>query len=79
MALNKTDLRTALETAFGADDTGEVGPSKPARDNILAMASTIADAMDAFVKSGTVTTTVTIPVTSPSPASSSGSGTGSVT
>jgi len=73
MPLDKASLTTALETAFGANET--TGASKT---SIEQMAADVADAVDTFVKSGTVGTVVTIPVTSAPGTPSTGTGTGSV-
>ena len=71
MALDKTSLRTALETALGS---GEAGLDAPSKANIEGVASAMADAIDAFVKSGTVSTTVA----AVTPGVGVASGTGSV-
>lgn len=75
MALNKQVLEQAIKAAFdkqaaksGVNDDPVVSRNE--------LAKSLADAFDAFVKSGTVSTTVT--GTSPSGAVS-GAGTGSIT
>jgi len=59
MALDKATLITDLETAFGKDQVSDA----TAKANITVMATAVADAVDVFVKSGTVNTTVTTPDT----------------
>ena len=59
MALDKATLKVALEAAFGKDETSDA----TAQGHISQMASDVADAIDAFVKSGTVNTVVTTPDT----------------
>ena len=51
MPLNKSALATALEAALGAGESGLDGAAKA---NIEGVASDMADAIDVFVKSGTV-------------------------
>lgn len=73
MALDKASLKSALEIAFGANDVAD----PTSKSNIQNMAQLVADAVDTFVKSGTVNTTDTI-TTGPG-AGSTGTGVGSVT
>lgn len=75
MALDKAGLKSALEIAFGAPDVAD----PTSKSNIQTMAQAVADAVDTFVKSGTVNTTVTIPSTSAPGSPSSGTGVGTVT
>lgn len=65
MALDKAALKTAIKTAF----TDAVGTD----DNFDTVAQNIANAIDTFVKSGTVSTIVTTPDTI------NGTGSGAVT
>lgn len=69
MPLDLPTLKTALENAFGAPAVSDA----TAKANIIAMADTIATAIDTYVKSGLVI--VTIPSTSPPGTPSSGTGT----
>ncbi|MDR3287084.1 MAG: hypothetical protein LBT27_06550 [Prevotellaceae bacterium] len=57
MALNKQTLAAAIKAAFDAESDTDVNPVQ-ARQR---MASAIADAVEAFVKSGTVTGTCATP------------------
>ena len=66
MALDKAGLTSALKTIFENVDAN----STPA-----AKAASIADAIDTFVKTGTVSVTV---ATTGSPTAQTGSGTGSI-
>ena len=58
MALNKTALKNAIKTAFENEKNSTDDPS----DSINRIADAIANGVDAFVKSGTVTVAVGIPV-----------------
>ena len=74
MPLNKISLKLAIKNAFDAEKESD----DPAIDSIDRIAAAIADGIDAFVKSGTVTTTVsTAVVTAGTAAAQSGTGTGS--
>ncbi len=55
MALNKEALKTAIKNAFDSESDKQVDPVE-ARKRI---ASKLADAIESFVKSGTVSTQVT--------------------
>lgn len=55
MALNKTNLKTALKSAFTNEMPSPTSEQLAAYDRI---ADAFANAIDAFVKSGTVTVTV---------------------
>jgi len=57
MALNRTALESAIKAAFDAESDVEVNPAE-ARQRIAAK---IANAIDAFVRSGTVTGTCATP------------------
>lgn len=73
MALDKLTLKTSLEATFSNLD-----PSKTPAD----VAQELADAIELFVKSGTVNTNVTgttSPTVPGTPAAVTGTGTGSVT
>jgi hypothetical protein len=50
MSLDKASLKTALEAAFGASQVSDAA----AKASIKQMAQDVADAVDTFVKSGTV-------------------------
>lgn len=58
MALNRTGLEQELQAAFDAESEVEVDPAQ-ARAR---MAKAIAEAVDSFVRSGTVTVASGIPV-----------------
>lgn len=75
MALDKAGLATALAAAFGVSAVSD--PTTKA--NVQSMCNQIADAVDTFVKSGTVTTVVTIPSTGSPGGPSAGTGVGTVT
>lgn len=64
--LDKATLKTAIKAAF----QGAIGDEGDAEENV---AVALSDAIDAFVKSGTVSTTVTTPNTI------NGTGVGAVT
>jgi len=79
MALDLPALKTALEVAFGANVAGLDAASIT---NIKKVASDVGDAVDTFVKSGTVNTTVTTAVAAHppgGPAVGTGTGIGNVT
>lgn len=72
MALNKSALQTSLESIFN-----DLNPEKTPAD----VAQQMADAIDTFVKSGTVSTTVTgttSPAVPGAPSTVTGTGTGSI-
>ena len=71
MSLNKTNLKTALINLF----TAEQGEETDANASVERLSQGIADAVDAFVKSGTVNVTVT---TTGTASSHTGTGTGTV-
>ncbi|MBU2645879.1 hypothetical protein KKI24_14315 [bacterium] len=71
MALDKATLKTAIENGLASAH----GQGLQAADSTLAQV--IADAVDAFVKSGTVSTAVTVTV-DPGTHAGGGTGTGSV-
>lgn len=77
MALNKTALRTAIERAF-VDEMPDPTPDQEAAYSRVA--EKIADAVDAFVKTGTVTVSPGILVTTPDTinGATTGPGTGSI-
>jgi hypothetical protein len=81
MPLDKITLTAALKEAFGVNEPGLTGDAK---SNIEQMSEEIADAIDVFVKSGTVVTTVAVTSVSgvtPGPGVSgpgAGTGTGNV-
>tara|TARA_R110000796_G_scaffold63139_4_gene145516 strand:- start:1230 stop:1448 length:219 start_codon:yes stop_codon:yes gene_type:complete len=72
MPLNKASLKTAIKNAFDAEKES----TDPTIDSIDRIASAIADGIDLYVKSGTVTTTV---VTAGSATAQTGTGTGTIT
>lgn len=79
MALNKTSLEQELQAAFDVESDVEVDPAQ-ARAR---MAKAIADAVDRFVKSGTVTVSPGIPVSTAGSATAqtgatTGTGTGTI-
>ena len=82
MPLDKATLTASIKVLFGAN---EVGLDAPAKANIEQMSTDLADAIDVFVKSGTVITNVAVASVSavtPGPGVSgpgTGTGTGSVT
>lgn len=70
MALNKAALKTAIENGVKAIDL-----TNPQTDVPSAIAQVIADAIDVYVKAGTVTVTVS---TTGTAAAQTGTGTGSI-
>jgi hypothetical protein len=73
MALNKSTLETAIKAAFQTEQTEE-GDANTSLDNI---ASKLATAIDAFVRTATVTVAAGIPVsTAGSAAAQTGATTG---
>jgi|SaaInl7_200m_RNA_FD_contig_123_13647_length_4144_multi_5_in_0_out_1_6 hypothetical protein len=66
MALNKATLKTAIENAFAAAHGQGLQPEEQT------LAQAIADAIDTYVKAGTVSTVVATPDTL------TGTGTGSI-
>ena len=76
MALDKTSLTASIRQAFNDQRSNTDDPDGALDD----LSSKIADAVDIFVKSGSVSTTVTTVVTCPTGAGSgTGSGTGNIT
>lgn len=71
MSLNKTNLKSALINLFTAEQDEETD----ANASVERLAQGIADAVDAFVKSGTVNVTVT---TTGSATAQAGTGTGTI-
>ena len=71
MSLNKTNLKTALINLFTAEQDEETD----ANASVERLSQGIADAVDVFVKSGTVNVTVT---TTGTASSHTGTGTGTV-
>ena len=72
MSLNKAALKDAIVALLTAEQDEE----ESATDSINRIAQSMADAMDAFVKSGTVSVNVS---TTGTATSHTGTGTGSVT
>lgn len=58
MALNKTQLKETLELLFVILQSYDGSPGKTYGDAISTLADGLSNAVDQFVKSGTVTTTV---------------------
>ena len=76
MALNKAVLKTAIINAFDA----EKNSTDPPEQSIDRIATALSNAIDVFVKSGTVLTTVsTEVVTTGTAAAQTGTGTGTGT
>ena len=76
MALNKTLLKTQIKQALEDQRVKEDNPSAALDD----LATKLSNAIDSFVKSGTVSTSVNTTVTGSSPAGPvTGTGTGSGT
>ena len=80
MALDKTSLKASIKQAFNDQRSNTNDPDGAIDD----LASKIADAVDLFVKSGSVSTSVSTVITGTSPSGAvtgtgTGSGTGNIT
>lgn len=79
MPLDKVSLQNSIIKVLRAqhqEGDAEYDPNGQVEESITNLAKGLADAIDMFVKSGTVNTTV---ITSGSPGSHTGTGTGSIT